>query len=199
MKADTYQSCCESVTACVPVNSEEMIVSLTPEKQLAIQNGCLSVLHVKRPSIRYVCHVIGLLIAAFPGVMYGSLKHNRGDFDKTMSLSLAACEELTWWERNVNTAYSTLTHDDPSMFIDTDSSSLGWGAFNKSLGLKTGGEWLPSEWSKHINYLELKAVLFALKSFCSHVQNTHVSFQIDNVTAVAYIREMGGQKVKIVT
>ena len=192
LKADTYQSCCESVTACVQLlnklgfvihpeksiltptkaleflgfqlNSEEMTVSLTPEKQLVIQKECLSALCIKNPSIRYVCHVIGLLVAAFPGVMYGplyyrslerdkidALKHSRGDFDKTMCLSSAACEELNWWERNVNTSYSTLTHDDPSMFIATDSSSLGWGAFNKSSGLKTGGEWLPSERSKHIN------------------------------------------------
>ena len=62
----------------------------------------------KNPSIRYVCHVIGLLVAAFPGVMYGplyyrslerdkidALKHSRGEFDKTMCLSSAACEELT--------------------------------------------------------------------------------------------------------
>ena len=112
-----------------------------------------------------MCHVIGLLVAAFPGVMYGplyyrslkrdkidALKHSRGDFDKIMCLSSAACEELTWWERNVKTSYSTLTHNDPSMFIATDSSSLGWGAFNKSSGLKTGGEWLPSERSKQLKH-----------------------------------------------
>ena len=36
----------------------------------------------------------------------------------------------------------------------------------------------------HINYLELKAVYFALRSFC---QNVHVRFMVDNTTAVAYI------------
>ena len=40
------------------------------------------------------------------------------------------------------------------------------------------------------------AVLFALKLFCSHVQNTHVRFQIYNVTVVAYKQEMGGSSSK---
>ena len=123
-----------------------------------------------------------------------ALKESSGDFDTGMCLSSQAHKELSWWESNVDSSYSTLTHGDPSIFIDTDSSSLGWGAFNKSTGEKTGGEWLPTERSKHINFLELKAVFFALKSFCSHMQDTHIRFQIDNVTAVAYIREMGGSK-----
>ena len=75
LKADTYQSCCESVTACVQLlnklgfvihpeksiltptksleflgfqlNSQEKTVSLTTETQLAIQTECLSVLCIK--------------------------------------------------------------------------------------------------------------------------------------------------------
>ena len=69
---------------------------------------------------------------------------------------------------------------------------LGWGAINLIFNCKTGGEWLPNEKQMHINYLALKAAHFALKSFCSQLQNTHVRLKIDNMTAVAYIREMGG-------
>ena len=45
-----------------------------------------------------------------------------------------------------------------------------------------------------INILELKAAFFALKSFCSQANETHVQIQIDNTTAVSYINNMGGSK-----
>lgn len=36
--------------------------------------------------------------------------------------------------------------------------------------LSTGRQWNERERTKHINYLELKAVLFALQSFCKEIQ-----------------------------
>ena len=49
------------------------------------------------------------------------------------------------------------------------------------------------EKEKHINILELKAVLFALKA---QVQKPFKHFRIitDNTTAVAYVNKMGGVK-----
>ena len=50
-----------------------------------------------------------------------------------------------------------------STIIYTDSSFQGWGA---SMGnVSTGGSWLSNESLMHINVLELKAILLALKSF----------------------------------
>lgn len=46
----------------------------------------------------------------------------------------------------------------------------------------------------HRNILELKAAFFALKSFCSQVNETHVQIQIDNTTAMSYINNMRGSK-----
>ena len=50
--------------------------------------------------------------------------------------------------------------------------------------------------SLHIKILELKAVLFALKSFAKVYQmtNAHVRFKIDNTPAQAYINHQGGTK-----
>lgn len=45
-----------------------------------------------------------------------------------------------------------------------------------------------------INYLELLAAYFALKSFCKAENNIHVRLRIDNTTSVAYINNMGGIK-----
>ena len=57
-----------------------------------------------------------------------------------------------------------------------------------------GGRWNTNEAMDHINILELKAAFFALKSFCSQANETHVQIQIDNTTAVSYINNMGGSK-----
>ena len=48
--------------------------------------------------------------------------------------------------------------------------------------------------SSHINYLELLAALFAFKALCTGLGGTHVKLQLDNITAVAYINNMGGTK-----
>ena len=68
----------------------------------------------------------------------------------------------------------------------------GWGAScNKH---KTQGWWTQEEASLHINILELKAALFALKSFAKVYQmtNAHVRLKIDNTPAQAYINHRGG-------
>lgn len=44
----------------------------------------------------------------------------------------------------------------------------------------------------HINRLELKAALFALKSFTKEVKDCEIILQMDNTTAVAYVNRMGG-------
>ena len=50
-----------------------------------------------------------------------------------------------------------------STIIYTDLSFQGWGA---SMGnVSTGGSWLSDENLMHLNVLELKAILLALKSF----------------------------------
>ena len=65
-----------------------------------------------------------------------------------------------------------------------------------ALKKKGGGGWTPSEAEYHINILELLAAFFALKCFCSHMNNCHIQIQIDNTTALAYINNMGGSKSK---
>ena len=56
------------------------------------------------------------------------------------------------------------------------------------------GEWSLSEQEYHINYLELLALFFALKSFCSLVRNQHVRVFTDNSTAMVYVNKMGGTR-----
>lgn len=73
--------------------------------------------------------------------------------------------------------------------ILSDASKIGWGATCR--GKNTGGPWTTEEAIFHINYLELLAAFFALKSFASQVENASILLRLDNVTAIAFINKMG--------
>ena len=70
----------------------------------------------------------------------------------------------------------------------TDASLEGWDA---SMGnVSTGGAWLPDEKLMHINALELKGILLALKSFVK-TSHKHIKIMSDNTTAIHCINKMG--------
>ena len=105
-----------------------------------------------------------------------ALKMNRGDYDKTMSLSSSAKDELKWWVQNVQTAYNLISHGSPNHVLYTDASSTGWGTvFEQSY---TSGHWTSLELLYHINYLELFAVYVGLLSFFRHKQNVHIRLRL---------------------
>jgi hypothetical protein len=76
--------------------------------------------------------------------------------------------------------------------MQTDASMIGWDALLESK--ETRGRWSITEAKKHINYLEMSSVYFALKSFKDKIKGKHVNIFCDNSTAVAYINNMGGCK-----
>ena len=77
-----------------------------------------------------------------------------------MTLSEDAKTELLWWIDNM-CAQKVLITPSPEMILTTDASNIGWGAVLRDQ--QTGGHWSPQEQEFHINYLELKAVLFRLE------------------------------------
>lgn len=111
-----------------------------------------------------------------------------------MQISPPALTEIQWWHNNADTLKRDIHQDHPSVTIQSDASTLGWGAVYGTQ--KTGGRWTPLEQEFHINILELLAAFFALKCFCNHMGNCHIQIQIDNTTALAYINNMGGSKSK---
>lgn len=59
---------------------------------------------------------------------------------------------------------------------------------------RTHGWWAPQYSSKHINFLELKAVDYALKSFVCDLRSQDLLLRIDNTTAIAYINKGGSSQ-----
>lgn len=45
-----------------------------------------------------------------------------------------------------------------------------------------------------INFLELKAALFGLKSLSAKCNNVHVRIRLDNTAVAAYVNNMGGSR-----
>ena len=167
------------------LDSIAMTVTPTGEKVQRILFVCTTLLQTQMPTIRQVAEVIGTLVSNFPGAQYGPLHYrhlerdkylallaNKGDYGGIMQLSPPALTELKWWRDNAATLKRDIQHDHPSSSIQSDASTLGWGAVFGTR--KTGGRWTPSEAEYHINILELLAAFFALKCFCSHMSNCHI-------------------------
>ena len=109
-----------------------------------------------------------------------------------MVLDMESKNEIAWWKTNIHSSYNVITIPPPEFFINTDASLLGWGcAFDSQT---TGGQWSDSEASLHINVLELKAILFSIKSFLNSLSNVHIRIRSDSSTAVHYINNLGGVK-----
>ena len=182
------------------LDSIAMTVTLTEVQR--ILSACATLLQTQMPTVRQVAEVIGILVSAFPGAQYGPLHYrhlewnkyltlitNKGDYRGKMQLSPSAFKEIQWWHDNAVTLKRDIQHDHPSTSIQSDASTLGWGAI---FGIqKTGGRWTSLEAEYHINILELLAAFFPLKCFCSHINNCHIQIQIDNTTAIAYINNTG--------
>lgn len=78
--------------------------------------------------------------------------------------------------------------------LTTDTSGSGWGAvFGED---RTNGRWGLEEKDEHVNVLEMKAVLFGLKSFCKEVRDVQIKCEVDNTIAVAYINHQRGTRSK---
>ena len=80
----------------------------------------------------------------------------------------------------------------PSRVVTTDVSQMGWGAVWQRQTAR--GRWSPQQKRQHINVLELRAVLLALRHFLPALVGRHVLVRSDNMSAVYYINHQGGTK-----
>ena len=194
------------------IDSEAHTVSLPKEKVNKLQLVCNDLLNARYVTIRQFARCIGLLVSSFLAVNYAKL-HTRyleiykteqlkrlHDFDKKLYLSKRVCSELKWWVENIashngRSISDILGFDTWHYEIYSDASTLGWGAAlfqNSQLLQRTGGRWSAREKNQHINYLELKAIHFALLAFKGSIQNCKVRLNCDNTTAISYINKFGG-------
>jgi ribonuclease HI len=110
-----------------------------------------------------------------------------------MTLSQNSLLDLVWWERHLSTLKAPIFVGQPDFTLFTDASKEGWGCFLPDSSIKFGGKWNSKERQDHINVLELRAVLFALKSAekLRSLAGMHVRIMTDNSTTMLAIRNQG--------
>lgn len=187
------------------IDTKLMKVFLPENKIEKIKLACGNLLDNPRPTARQIANVTGLLVSAFPAVIYLKLYyrsielcksealHSINNFDQPVRLSNQAISDLHWVINNISSLNGNLFGPRPiDLVIESDASLVGWGAF--SHGQPAQGKWSELEASYHINYLELLAAFKALQTFVLVEKNIHVRLMLDNSTALAYINNLGGIK-----
>lgn len=162
-----------------------MLVYLTPEKALELKQAATDLFNYKNTTIRDVAKVLGLIVSSFSGIAYGplhyrylerdkttALKTSEWNFDAKICLSSQAGEELKWWIDSVESASDPITRGDVDITMTSDASKQGGGAATSDSS--TGGLWTAEEAKEHMNFLEMLAMLFALKSFGSSPQYKYI-------------------------
>ena len=193
-----------------------MSVALPEEQINRIQGACQEMLESRSTSLGGLSRLLGRMShAARTGLWIAPLYYRALQRQQAlllrrfgwrprcqMSLSQPSLEDLKWWMSSTpHDRYSQdITPPPFDLTIRTDASLLGWGATCN--GTSTGGRWSVEEAEQHINCLELKAAILALKAFLrvgiqsppqslgNHPPH-HILLEMDNTTAVAYVNRRG--------
>lgn len=186
------------------IDSENMVVTLPSEKVEMIVQACKDLYNRKWAKIRQVAKVLGLMVSSFSAVEFGPLHYRdiekdktsalqmeRGDYDSQMYITSRIKEELSWWIENLPSQKRRISHGNPEIIITCDASNLGWGAVCN--GIEIGGRWEKHEAENHINFLELLAAKFAVKSFCKDKRDIHIQVRSDNTCTVSVLKNMGAK------
>lgn len=184
------------------VNSIDYTIELTDHKKEQIKSLLTEFRAGTTYKIRQIATLLGVLNAACPAVAYGlchckklerekyvALLLNDGNYDGYMTLSVNVEEDLAWWRKNSQTGNNPIRTGQYQLEIASDASLSGWGAFCN--GETAQGWWNNEQKKLFINYLELLAAFYALKSFASNLNNCEILLRIDNTTAIAYVNKTG--------
>lgn len=188
-------------------NSENMSISIPDNKKEQLIKFINSIIYTEKCKIRQFARLIGKLISVCPAVQYGwlytkmlerqkylALQKCSLDYNQTIEISSEICRDLRWWLNKIPTATNSIRVDYFHLEIYSDASLTGWGVVCGNE--RSHGFWSPSESTKPINFLELKAAFFGLKCFANILRRCNVLLRIDNTTAISFINRMGGIQYK---
>ena len=185
------------------VNSLTKELKLPGEKIKKIRAESRKLLSTERTTALMLSRLLGRMNAATQAVSMAPLFYRNlqsclrealldsQDYSTTVNLTPEAREELSWWEEHFThwNGRSLIQHN-PTMTIETDASTKGWGAVCE--GLWTGGPWSREEKQLHINCLELLAAMLAVQCYAKGKSNLTILLKMDSKSALTYINKMGG-------
>ena len=177
----------------------------TPDRWQSLQDKIQVLLLLPACPVRQFMSLIGLLTATEKQVHLGRLHmrplqwHLKNNWrvpeslEKIIPLPRTLHPHLQWWLDEDNVLQGQPLHPvRHALQIFTDASKEGWGAHLNEFTAR--GSWSVPESKLHINYLELKVVLLALKEFQDLCVDKIVLVATDNTTVVAYINKEGGMR-----
>ena len=187
------------------LDSVAFMVYLTEEKIEKIILKAKILLEKETVTVRELASFIGSIINAFYAVLEAPLHYrqlerckisgleNEEGFDSEIKLDQASIIELHWWINNIYVKNGKRIRPEKVVFTcQTDASKLGWGCFDVVTGHHANGRWSRQESRNGINFLELLAVWHGIQSLYNNVTNCHIKVFSDNISAVAYINDIGG-------
>lgn len=186
------------------MNSKLMEVSITEDRVQRLHSRALPLIQ-GHATIRQVMRFIGTIESCKLGVKLAYLYKHRleadknaamascgKNFDIVMSVSEAALQDVQWWLSSAKFCPRPIITPPVYITLYTDASNKGWGAVCD--GVSTGGHWSSEEQEMHINALEILAVKNGLLSLCQNLNDVHIEIHSDNITTVAYVNDMGGNR-----
>ena len=188
------------------INSLNMTVRLTMEKKTKINNLCMEVRSPRGGvTVRDIARLLGKFSSSFIGFTEGKLHFrylernkteilawNKGKFDSPFYFTEEALEEVNWWMDYIMSSWSPIMRNNPELVVTSDACLGGWGACSDTG--QTGGLFSVVEREEHINVLESRAVLFALRSLHDSSKDVHIKILSDNTATVGAINNMGSSK-----
>ena len=179
-----------------------MVIRLPQKKIQIIIQKCQHLVSSKVTRVRKISEVLGLMTSSLQAIAPAPLHYRHLQMTQTqallvnksyqakVTLTLNCLQELRWWILQMQRWNGkSIIFAGPDLTITSDASKKGLGA---ALGAKrVQGLCTSEEAGLHINVLELKGAVFALRTFAQNMQKVHVHLKMDNKTAVAYIQKMG--------
>jgi len=189
------------------IDTVKMTLALPTSKVANIRASAASILEAGSLSFQALQSLMGTLEAARPAVVvaplhYRALQSRMVFLTKkevsssfTVYLDHTMMQDLVWWRDELPWFTSSPLRDPPtSLTIWSDAASsegLGWGGHSSDGGVASG-VWSDTELQFHINQLESMAATLTMdKLLPPHTSATHF---VDNMTAMSYIRRMGGTR-----
>ena len=129
-----------------------MTVRLPLDRRQEIIKLCSNILLRHRITIRNFSKLIGKLVATQRGVEFAplfykllekikeyELRKHHGKYNSFMTVPKYIEPTIEWLKLNVDSSYKLISHGKPKLVIYSDASKKGWGAFNETEVIRTGG------------------------------------------------------------
>ena len=183
------------------------VVRPTEERFKLVREAVESMLVKAQVPARYFLRLLGLMAACLDTIPWGRLamrpiqlflltqwRPHVHSIEENVILSPILGPHLKWWIRKENFFQGmSLSTQNAQIVITTDASMQGWGAHMRVAQICRKWDRLTAE-TKHINWLEMKAVSLALKHFKQDVQGKVVMIRTNNTTVISYLNKQGGTR-----